>query len=114
MGFEYFGDVRTVDVTIRRLREKIEENPSKPEYILTRRGLGYLMRAKTEACNEVAVLLPHHSGEGHHHLCPSYTDRDALIGVYFVSAMKNFTKDLQERAELNGGRRTRMIACASW
>ncbi|MGG1876652.1 response regulator YycF [Paenibacillus cisolokensis] len=42
-GFEYFGDVRTVDVTIRRLREKIEENPSKPEYILTRRGLGYLM-----------------------------------------------------------------------
>lgn len=44
-GFEYFGDVRTVDVTIRRLREKIEENPSKPEYILTRRGLGYLMRS---------------------------------------------------------------------
>ena len=44
-GFEYFGDVRTVDVTIRRLREKIEENPSKPEYILTRRGLGYLMKS---------------------------------------------------------------------
>ncbi|OZB93696.1 response regulator YycF [Paenibacillus sp. XY044] len=44
-GFEYFGDVRTVDVTIRRLREKIEENPSKPEYILTRRGLGYVMRS---------------------------------------------------------------------
>ncbi|UNK18448.1 response regulator YycF [Paenibacillus sp. N3/727] len=44
-GYEYFGDVRTVDVTIRRLREKIEENPSKPEYILTRRGLGYLMRS---------------------------------------------------------------------
>lgn len=44
-GFEYFGDVRTVDVTIRRLREKIEENPSKPEYILTRRGLGYMMRS---------------------------------------------------------------------
>ncbi|WP_433944798.1 response regulator YycF [Paenibacillus sp. SN-8-1] len=44
-GFEYFGDVRTVDVTIRRLREKIEDDPSKPEYILTRRGLGYLMRS---------------------------------------------------------------------
>ncbi|QCT04872.1 winged helix family two component transcriptional regulator [Paenibacillus algicola] len=44
-GFEYFGDVRTVDVSIRRLREKIEENPSKPEYILTRRGLGYVMRS---------------------------------------------------------------------
>ena len=43
-GFEYFGDVRTVDVTVRRLREKIEDDPSEPEYILTRRGLGYLMR----------------------------------------------------------------------
>jgi two-component system response regulator VicR len=43
-GFEYFGDVRTVDVTIRRLREKIEDDPGKPEMILTRRGLGYLMR----------------------------------------------------------------------
>jgi two-component system response regulator VicR len=43
-GFEYFGDVRTVDVTVRRLREKIEDDPSKPEYILTRRGLGYVMR----------------------------------------------------------------------
>ncbi|WP_274365029.1 response regulator YycF [Paenibacillus thermotolerans] len=44
-GFEYFGDVRTVDVTVRRLREKIEDDPSKPEYILTRRGLGYMMRS---------------------------------------------------------------------
>jgi len=44
-GFEYFGDVRTVDVTVRRLREKIEDDPSKPEYILTRRGLGYVMRS---------------------------------------------------------------------
>lgn len=42
-GFEYYGDVRTVDVTIRRLREKIEENPSKPETILTRRGIGYIV-----------------------------------------------------------------------
>lgn len=42
-GFEYFGDVRTVDVTIRRLREKIENDPSNPTYILTRRGLGYVM-----------------------------------------------------------------------
>lgn len=46
-GFEYYGDVRTVDVTIRRLREKIEDDPSKPEYILTRRGLGYVMRNPT-------------------------------------------------------------------
>ena len=40
-GYEYFGDVRTVDVTIRRLREKIEDDPSKPMYILTKRGVGY-------------------------------------------------------------------------
>lgn len=46
-GFEYYGDVRTVDVTIRRLREKIEDDPSKPRYILTRRGLGYVMRNPT-------------------------------------------------------------------
>lgn len=43
-GFEYLGDMRTVDVTIRRLREKLEDDPSRPEYIITRRGLGYLMR----------------------------------------------------------------------
>ncbi len=40
-GYEYFGDVRTVDVTIRRLRTKIEDNPDKPKYILTKRGVGY-------------------------------------------------------------------------
>lgn len=40
-GYEYFGDVRTVDVTIRRLRTKIESNPNSPNYILTKRGVGY-------------------------------------------------------------------------
>ena len=40
-GYEYFGDVRTVDVTIRRIREKIEENPSVPEFLATKRGIGY-------------------------------------------------------------------------
>lgn len=44
-GYDYFGDVRTVDVTIRRLREKIEDQPSRPEYILTRRGVGYYMKS---------------------------------------------------------------------
>ncbi|MBQ4109279.1 MAG: response regulator transcription factor [Clostridia bacterium] len=39
--FEYVGDVRTVDVTVRRLREKIEDNSSEPTYIVTKRGLGY-------------------------------------------------------------------------
>lgn len=39
--YEYYGDVRTVDVTVRRLREKIEDNPSEPVFILTKRGIGY-------------------------------------------------------------------------
>jgi two-component system response regulator VicR len=43
-GFDYFGDVRTVDVTIRRLREKIEDDPGAPKYIITRRGIGYTLR----------------------------------------------------------------------
>ena len=44
-GYDYFGDVRTVDVTIRRLREKIEDNPSHPNWIVTRRGVGYYLRS---------------------------------------------------------------------
>ncbi len=44
-GYEYFGEVRTVDVTIRRLREKIEENPAEPRYIVTKRGVGYYLKA---------------------------------------------------------------------
>ncbi|NLM51407.1 MAG: response regulator transcription factor [Firmicutes bacterium] len=42
-GYDFYGDERTVDVAIRRLREKIEPNPSEPRYILTKRGVGYLM-----------------------------------------------------------------------
>ena len=45
-GYEYFGDLRTVDVHIRRLREKIEINSSNPEYILTKWGVGYYFRNK--------------------------------------------------------------------
>ena len=45
-GYEHHGDVRTVDVTIRRLRSKIEENPEAPKYILTRRGVGYYFRSE--------------------------------------------------------------------
>ena len=40
-GYEYPGDVRTVDVHIRRLREKIENNPSDPKYVHTKWGVGY-------------------------------------------------------------------------
>lgn len=43
-GYQYHGDIRTVDVTVRRLREKIEENPSDPRFILTKRGAGYYFR----------------------------------------------------------------------
>src|SRR5690625_2391927 len=43
-GYDYFGDVRTVDVTVRRLREKIEEDPSNPTWIITRRGVGYYLQ----------------------------------------------------------------------
>ena len=45
-GYDFYGDERTVDVTIRRLREKIEKNPSEPEHILTKRGAGYYIRRK--------------------------------------------------------------------
>lgn len=43
-GYDYFGDVRTVDVTVRRLREKIEDNASHPNWLITRRGVGYYLR----------------------------------------------------------------------
>jgi len=40
-GYDFYGDARTVDVTIRRLREKIEKNPAEPQYVQTKRGMGY-------------------------------------------------------------------------
>ena len=43
-GYEYYGDIRTVDVTVRRLREKLEDDPGDPQYIMTRRGIGYYFR----------------------------------------------------------------------
>ncbi len=43
-GYDYYGDIRTVDVTVRRLREKIEDDPSNAKYILTKRGLGYYFK----------------------------------------------------------------------
>ncbi|MCF0141891.1 MAG: response regulator transcription factor [Parasporobacterium sp.] len=44
-GYEYPGDVRTVDVHVRRLREKIEENPKEPNYVNTKWGVGYYFKA---------------------------------------------------------------------
>ena len=43
-GYTYTGDYRTVDVHIRRLREKLEENPAEPEYIMTKWGVGYYFK----------------------------------------------------------------------
>ena len=43
-GYTYSGDYRTVDVHIRRLREKLENNPAEPEYILTKWGVGYYFK----------------------------------------------------------------------
>ena len=40
-GYEYYGDIRTVDVTVRRIREKIEKDTSNPKIIITKRGVGY-------------------------------------------------------------------------
>jgi two-component system response regulator VicR len=43
-GYEYYGDIRTVDVTVRRLREKLEDDSGNPKYIMTKRGVGYYFR----------------------------------------------------------------------
>ena len=40
-GYEYYGDIRTVDVTVRRIREKIEKDTSTPKILITKRGVGY-------------------------------------------------------------------------
>lgn len=45
-AYEYRSDIRTVDVHIRRLREKLEENPAEPQYIMTKWGVGYYFRKK--------------------------------------------------------------------
>ena len=45
-GYEYYGDIRTVDVTIRRIREKIEKNTANPKILITKRGVGYYIESK--------------------------------------------------------------------
>jgi DNA-binding response OmpR family regulator len=46
-GYEYIGELRTVDVHIRRLREKLEPDPANPAYILTKWGVGYYLNSQT-------------------------------------------------------------------
>lgn len=45
-GYEYYGDIRTVDVTVRRIREKIEKDTSTPKMLITKRGVGYYIASK--------------------------------------------------------------------
>ena len=45
-GYEYYGDIRTVDVTIRRIREKIEQDTSSPKLLITKRGVGYYLSSR--------------------------------------------------------------------
>ena len=45
-GYEYFGDIRTVDVTVRRIREKIEKDTSMPKILITKRGVGYYISSR--------------------------------------------------------------------
>lgn len=45
-GYEYYGDIRTVDVTVRRIREKIEKDTSAPKILITKRGVGYYIAEK--------------------------------------------------------------------
>lgn len=45
-GYEYYGDIRTVDVTVRRIREKIEKDTSNPRILITKRGVGYYIASK--------------------------------------------------------------------
>ena len=44
-GYEYYGDIRTVDVTVRRIREKIEKDTSAPKILITKRGVGYYVKS---------------------------------------------------------------------
>jgi len=45
-GYEYYGDIRTVDVTVRRIREKIEKDTAAPKILITKRGVGYYIASK--------------------------------------------------------------------
>ena len=45
-GYEYYGDIRTVDVTVRRIREKIEKDTSTPKILITKRGVGYYIASR--------------------------------------------------------------------
>jgi two-component system response regulator VicR len=45
--YDYYGDLRVVDVAVRRLREKLEKNPAEPTLVMTKRGVGYYLSAQS-------------------------------------------------------------------
>ena len=45
-GYEYYGDIRTVDVTVRRIRGKIEKDTTNPDILVTKRGVGYYIKTE--------------------------------------------------------------------
>ncbi len=55
-GYEYYGDIRTVDVTVRRLREKVEDDSSNPTYIMTKCGVGYYFKGEQIYCLKVYAI----------------------------------------------------------
>ena len=57
-GYEYYGDIRTVDVTIRRIREKIEQDTSSPKLLITKRGVGYYLSSKKSEENSYFSEIP--------------------------------------------------------
>jgi Response regulators consisting of a CheY-like receiver domain and a winged-helix DNA-binding domain len=52
-GYAYYGDLRTVDVHIRRIREKIEDNPKDSQYIMTKWGVGYYFKENNISNNSL-------------------------------------------------------------
>ena len=104
-GYDYFGDVRTVDVTIRRLREKIEDDPSHPEYIVTRRGVGYFLQQHDQGLATMKWLKQLQSL--HTKLVIVYVlliiIGMQIIGLYFTNSLEkeltnNFMKNIKQYA----------------
>lgn len=64
-GYEYYGDLRAVDVAICRVRDKVEEDPSTPKYIITRRGVVICFQRKLDEFTYIETI-----GAGRHICCP--------------------------------------------
>ena len=62
-GYEYIGDYRTVDVHVRRLREKLELDPANPEYIRTKWGVGYYLSSRPRLRRSIQMTEARQKGE---------------------------------------------------